>query len=205
MAILKFAGGGGGGGGFFGGGGFGSGGTGSGGSSDGGGFGGLSDFEIARMSPEELADYFGRGVEGFDTEEFLKRFGSFMRPFDETRINLLEEGFQIGGDILGSQFNRARGSIRSNMALSAGVEKERGLVLADYAGRMRNLGLGLSQDVLGEYERYASDTFDFFRQLAEREVFTKDYWSQVRVENKADEIFSEGGSFGGLGSFFGFD
>ena len=150
-----------------------------------------SDFELATMSPEELADYFGRDVEGFDTEEFLERFGAFLRPFDETRINLLEEGFQIGGDILGSQFNRARGGIRSNMALSAGVEKERGFVLADYAGRMRNLGLGLSQDVLGEYERQASSTVDFFRELAEREVFTEDYWKEANKEKRRRQFFED--------------
>ena len=164
---------------------------------------GVSAIDLAGMTPEELAEHFGRGVEGFDVDEFMKRFGKFITPFDDTRVNLLQEGFQIGGQRLGSQFNQARGGIRSNLALSAGAEKQRGFVLADYAGRMKNLGLGLSQDVLGEYERYQSDTIDFFRQLAEREIFTEDYWKNIKIEDYTDSLSEPNtpytpGFFGGI-------
>ncbi len=159
---------------------------------------GVSAIDLAGMTPEEMAAYFGRGVEGFDVDEFMERFGKFITPFDDTRVNLLQEGFQIGGQRLGSQFNQARGGIRSNLALSAGAEKQRGFVLADYAGRMKNLGLGLSQDVLGEYERYQSDTIDFFRQLAEREIFSAEYWEKTDSSN-----INIGGGGGGDVTFTG--
>ena len=177
-------------------GGFGSGGFGGGEDS------GLSAIDMAGMTPEELAEHFGRGVEGFDVDEFMKRFGQFMTPFDDTKVNLLQEGFQIGSQALGSQVNQARGGIRSNMALSAGAEEQRGFVLADYTSRMRNLGVGLKQDVLGEYERYQSETVDFFRQLAEREIFTADYWEKANkekaLEHGAATGFGSGFSFGGI-------
>jgi len=154
---------------------------------------GLSAVDMAGMTPEELAEHFGRGVEGFDVDEFMKRFGQFITPFDDTKVNLLQEGFQIGGQVLGGQVNKARGGIRSNLALSAGAEEQRGFVLADYASRMRSLGVGLKQDVLGEYERYQSQTVDFFRQLAEREVFTEDYWKDTDTGGNGPIVGGGGG------------
>lgn len=159
-----------------------------------------SNIEIAQMSPEELAEYFGEDVEGFDLEEFMRRFGKFITPFDETKINLMEEDFQLDTGFLSGRTAFGLGGIRSNMTLSAGAEKQRALVMGEYTTKMGELGLGLKSDIFGEYERQAEERLDYFRQLAGEEVFTEDYWKEFQ-EDKAEKT----GVFGLIGGLFGGD
>jgi hypothetical protein len=152
-----------------------------------------SRFEMALMSPRELAEFFGQDVDFFDIDIFMKRFGKFIEPFDDTKINLLEEGFQIGAGMLSNATTRGLGRIQSNMSQSAGAERERAFVMADYAGRMGQLGLDLETDIFEEYESFGERRSDFFQDLASKEIFSGQYWGNIKGEQMIREWKEEHG------------
>ena len=149
-------------------------------------------FEMATMSGEELAEFFGQDVEGFNTEEFMTRFGRFIPQFDDRKLDFMEDEFKIGAGLVSNATQRQLSNIQSNMTLSAGAEQERAFVVADYAGRMAQMGLDLQKGRFAEMERRGEEVSDFFEQLATNEIFTNQYWDEVATETTYDTVTQAG-------------
>jgi len=155
------------------------------------------------MSLKEWAGYFGQGVQGFDSDEFVKKFGQWFNAYDPSDENYRRDAFGAERRDIGNQYVSAKGGQQQKAAggfASTGIGREKMNTLREAFGS--SVGSALARqdtDIRGFQKEWLAGIFDTMGGLSDLGAFDPETYNQFGAGNHPGGSFTTFGSGTGLG------